>query len=83
MCKQKQTKLEKLVAWLMWVDYTHIENGKVDVVNEDEDGFTGGTCTYKEALISIIRLIPFNTKRLLNNLKWKFRKTFQKSKYPF
>lgn len=80
---QRPTRLEKILAWLMYVDLLFIENGKFNIVDINPDGVTGGTCSYKEGIKSIIHYIPFNLKRIWWNIKWYLRKLFKKNKYPF
>lgn len=80
---QRPTRLEKILAWLMYVDLLFIENGKFNIVDINPDGPTGGTCSYREGIKSIIHYIPFNLKRIWWNIKWYLRKLFKKNKYPF
>lgn len=79
----RPTRLEKILAWLMWVDFLYIEGGKFNIVNIDEDGATSGTCSYKEGVKTILRSIPFHIGRLWWNIKWSLRKKFNKEEYPF
>lgn len=80
---QRPTKLEKILAWLMYVDLLFIENGKFNVVDINDDCVTGGTCSYKQGIKTIIHCIPFNLKRAWWNIKWYLRKLFKRNKYPF
>ena len=80
---QRPTRLEKILAWLMYVDYLFIENGKFNVVDINDDGVTGGTCSYKQGIKTIIHYIPFNLKRIWWNIKYYIEKLFNKNKLPF
>lgn len=80
---QRPTRLEKILAWLMYVDYLFIENGKFNIVDINDDDVTGGTCSYKEGIKTIIHYIPFNLKRTWWNIKYYIEKLFNKNKLPF